>query len=381
MQQGQSRKGQLGVRQFRRVYGLVALGVAAVLVAAAWAPTAEATTTSKAPPVVVKVSGNSLVDGSGNTIRLLGVDRSGTEYACIQGWAIFDGPSDATSIAAIASWHTNAVRIPLNEDCWLGINETSADQAQMGMVYRQAIKAYVKLLHQAGMAAILDLALTAPGKEQATGASLEPMPDQHAVTFWTEVANAFKNDPGVLFDLYNEPNNVDWPCWLSGCKVNDALSPGKTFKAVGMQTLVNAVRATGATEPIMAGGLEYASDLSQWPAGLTDPAGQLVASTHVYNNSNETEAIWDAQLAPIAAAYPIVTGELGETDCADSFVDSYMTWADAHGVSYLGWTWDATDASGFTCAGGPSLIVDYDGTPTPYGLGLQQHLAALASAS
>jgi len=148
-----------------------------------------------------------------------------------------------------------------------------------------------------------------------------------------------------------------------------------------MQTLVNAVRATGATEPIMAGGLEYASDLSQWPAGLTDPAGQLVASTHVYNNSNETEAIWDAQLAPIAAAYPIVTGELGETDCADSFVDSYMTWADAHGVSYLGWTWDATDASGFTCAGGPSLIVDYDGTPTPYGLGLQQHLAALASAS
>ena len=37
-------------------------------------------------PVVVKVVGNHLVNGAGQTIRLLGVDRSGTEYACIEGW-------------------------------------------------------------------------------------------------------------------------------------------------------------------------------------------------------------------------------------------------------------------------------------------------------
>src|SRR5256885_16357465 len=75
-----------------------------------------------AAPLSISVSGNHLINGSGQTIRLLGVNRSGTEYACIQGWGLFDGPNDATSVAAMAAWHINAVRLPLNEDCWLNIN-------------------------------------------------------------------------------------------------------------------------------------------------------------------------------------------------------------------------------------------------------------------
>jgi aldehyde dehydrogenase (NAD+) len=37
------------------------------------------------------VRGNHLVNAQGQVTRLLGVDRSGTEYACEQGWGIF-GP-------------------------------------------------------------------------------------------------------------------------------------------------------------------------------------------------------------------------------------------------------------------------------------------------
>ena len=68
------------------------------------------------------VRGNHLVNGAGKTVRLLGVDRSGLEYACVQGWGFSDGPTDAASIAAMKAWRINAVRVPLNEDCWLGIN-------------------------------------------------------------------------------------------------------------------------------------------------------------------------------------------------------------------------------------------------------------------
>ena len=50
----------------------------------------------------LRVSGNELVDGNDNVVRLQGVNRSGTEYACVQGWGIFDGPNDAASIEAIA---------------------------------------------------------------------------------------------------------------------------------------------------------------------------------------------------------------------------------------------------------------------------------------
>ncbi len=56
----------------------------------------------------IRVRGNRLVDGTGNAIHLQGVNRSGTEYACIQGWGIFDGPSDSSSVQAIASWNVTS---------------------------------------------------------------------------------------------------------------------------------------------------------------------------------------------------------------------------------------------------------------------------------
>lgn len=320
--------------------------------------------------VSVRVVGNELVNGQGDPIRLLGVDRSGTEYACIQGWGIFDEPSDASSVAAIASWHVNAVRVPLNEDCWLGIN--GVDPAYAGANYQSAIEAYVTTLNAAGMIAILDLHWNAPGTEPATGQQVMADAD-HSPAFWTSVATAFEDDPGVVFDLYNEPNGISWSCWLNGCT-----APGG-WQTAGMQSLVDAVRATGATQPIMVGGLNWAGDLSSWlQYEPVDPDHQLVASVHIYNFSEcNTAACWNQTIAPVAAQVPVVTGELGENDCAQAFVDSYMAWADAAGVSYLGWTWDA--GGGWTCSGGPALITDYDGTPTPYGLGLQTHLAALAS--
>src|SRR6516225_12216455 len=77
---------------------------------------------ARAATLSVRVNGNRLVDQNGTPMRLLGVNRSGTEYACAQGWGIFDGPSDSASARAIVSWEANAVRVPLNETCWLGIN-------------------------------------------------------------------------------------------------------------------------------------------------------------------------------------------------------------------------------------------------------------------
>ena len=55
----------------------------------------------------------------------------------------------------------------------------------------------------------------------------------------------------------------------------------------------------------------------------------------------------------------MVSGEIGEGDCRDTYIDPYMDWADRHGISYLAWTWDA--GGGWTCDGGPSLIKDYAG--------------------
>src|SRR5438309_4597803 len=103
------------------------------------------------------VSGNHLVDGAGRTIQLRGANVSGTEYACDQGstapygWSIYAGqPLDQLSTyQAMQAWGINVVRVPLNEDCWLSINQV--DPAFSGANYRNAIQTEVNLIQQAGM--------------------------------------------------------------------------------------------------------------------------------------------------------------------------------------------------------------------------------------
>ncbi|MGN6674808.1 MAG: cellulase family glycosylhydrolase, partial [Thermomicrobiales bacterium] len=326
-------------------------------------------------------AGTQLVDGRDQPVRLLGVNRSGTEYACIQGWGFFDGPSDAASLQAIAAWHTTAVRIPLNEDCWLAIN--GAPAAYAGAAYQQAIAGYIATVQAAGLVPILELHWTGAGSAPATGQ--QPMPNRdHSVTFWQQVATAYRGNPGVVFELFNEPypdGNQDtpaaWDCWQHGTTAsNRAACPGSgyTYQAAGMQELVDAVRATGAPNVILLGGVQYANALSGWLAHRpSDPANNLAAAWHVYNfNVCNTTACYDATAGPVAAAVPLVTTELGENDCAHGFIDVLLPWLDGHGAGYLAWTWDTWGGCG------PVLITRYDGTPTTYGQGFRDHLAAIA---
>jgi hypothetical protein len=320
------------------------------------------------------VAGNELTNAAGQMLQLHGVNRSGTEYACIQGWGIFDGPSDLASISAMASWHVNAVRIPLNEDCWLGINGALA--AYSGSNYQSAIRGYVGTLEQAGLYPILDLHWNAPGSAQAMG--LEPMPDEdHSPAFWESVANAFRGDGAVIFDLFNEPypdSNQDtttaWVCWRDG-----GSCPGVPYAAAGMQELVNAVRSTGATNLILVSGIQYANALDQWLAYRpADPLNNLAAAWHNYASGIcNTPNCWNSTAGAVLMQSPLVATEIGQNDCAHGYIDPLMDWLDGEGAGYLAWAWNPYD-----CASFPSLITDYDGTPTAYGAGYEAHLATFA---
>jgi hypothetical protein len=349
-------------------------------------PTGPPTTPPAGGPAPeLKVSGNTFVDAGGNTVRLLGVNRSGGEFACVQGNGIWDGPMDASSVAAIKSWNVNAVRVPLNSDCWLGLD--NVDPAYRGAAYQNAVRNYVTLLEENGITPILELHWshgTWTGYdshcETANAECQKPMPDaEHAPAFWSQVATMFKGDTAVVFDLFNEPypNNLQvmdygqsWACWRDG----GSACTGLTYEAAGMQDLLDAVRSTGARNVVLVAGNSYSNDLSQWLAQKpSDPTGNLAAAWHSYNfNYCKDASCWDQQLAPVAAQVPLVAGEIGENTCGHSYVDTLMAWLDARGASYLGWTWNTWD-----CSSGPSLISSYDGTPTAYGAGLRDHLLSL----
>ena len=331
------------------------------------------------------VSGNRLVNAHGRPVVLHGVNRSGTEFLCVQGHGIFDGPSGQASVSAMKSWGINAVRIPLNEACWNGA--PYVNPAYSGANYQSAIRSYVNLLNANGMVAILDLhwtegRYTGPSSACASAQArcLKPMPDAaQAIPFWTSVAQDFKGNGAVLFDLFNEPfperaarNEADgWACWLHG-----GSCPGIGYPVAGMQALVDAVRGTGARNVILVGGLTWANDLTGWLASEpADPAHNLAASWHSYNfNACSNVSCWDSQVAPVLAQVPLVAGEIGENTCASGYITALMSWLDSQSASYLAWAWNAD----FNCSSGPSLITSYTGTPTPYGAGYQSHLLSLA---
>jgi endoglucanase len=327
----------------------------------------------------LRVRGNQLVDGpgAGRAVQLLGVNRSGLEYQCIQGRGFFDSAhpyviDTPAMIAAMKSWDINVVRVPLNEDCWLGLGTRSG---LGGAPYRSIVARYVHALVSAGLYVIVDLDWTAPGRLRATGEN--QMPDQdHAPAAWRSMASTFKGDHALIFDLFNEPYGVDWSCWLNGCEI-PASGAVPAYRAAGMQELVDVVRSTGARQPLLLGGLNYASDLSGWAAHAPkDPAHALIASQHDYGGLSPCDASCRAAIVATHRRYPVLLGELGETDCRDSYIDAMMRFADAHGIGYLGWAWDAVKPGGWSCSGGPSLITNYNGTPTAYGVGFRDHFQA-----
>jgi hypothetical protein len=304
----------------------------------------------------------------------------------VQGKGMWDsGPVDQASVDAMRTWHVRAVRIPLNEDCWLGLGGTPS-----GATYQQAVEDYVDLLVANGINPILDLHWThgaytgnSSACADATATCQKPMPDaQYSPQFWTGVATAFKGNDAVVLDLFNEPypdaanNFADateaWTCLRDG-----GTCTGIGYPVAGMQSLVNAVRATGATNVLMVAGLTWTNDLSQWLAyEPTDPANNIVASWHSYNfNGCVSTSCWDSQVGAVAAKVPVQAGEIGQNTCAHDYVDQVMAWADAHGVGYTAWTWNP-----WGCGSGNVLIQDYSGTPTStYGEGYKAHLLTVSS--
>jgi hypothetical protein len=360
----------------------------------------DARTTRRAAAISgLHVVGNQIRDGNNQPVRLRGVNEPSSEYACIFDYGVFNhrvaGVSDDTSVQALLSWKINMVRLPLNEDCWLNINTAGLDPANLGANYQLAINQYVTKLTAAGIAVILDLHWAAPGNTRATGQL--PMANRdHSITFWQQVANAFKSNTGVIFDLYNEPypdNNVDsvaaWTCLRDGSPPGGPTAScpgsGSNYAAAGMQELLNAVRGTGATNLVLVAGVTYTGHLSQWMTYKpNDPLNNLAASVHIYPGGSQCSDLVciNAELGPLVQSYPLIAGEIGQSSCAVNLINPVIDWLESKSQHFLAWQWingscDGSDAEGNFYG----LITNHaTGAPTAgYGQGYKDRLAALVA--
>jgi hypothetical protein len=381
-------------------------------------PTTQPPPTTVAPPTTappstatfgVHVNGANLVDANGNVVQLHGVNRPGLEYECVSGGAFLSGDSGdpittlayADTAAAGLNWHgLNVVRVPLNEDCWLGINGVNASFA--GANYQAFVTRLVNDLTAAGKYVILDLHWAAAGSFKAVSQNIAADED-HSVTFWTQVASTFKSNPAVIFDLFNEPrlncgtgsgcpyagngnygqqNGWIWNLYLNGgnytiTSVDSMPSQfvGSTMAIAGNQQLVNAIRFTGANNVIAIEGLGYGNSLDAWSQYVpNDPAHQIMVSAHQYPSSGakNTSTLTNGW----AGHYPMLLGEFGEWDCGSTpgtFAQQEISWANANGYSWTAWGWDAGEG-----CNGPSVVTsDDNGSASVYGIVIKQSLASM----
>lgn len=357
----------------------------------------------------ISISGNRFIDASGNIVQLRGVNLSAMEFTAIQGW----DPSDPTggnfgqpnnpNWAAISRWKANIVRIPLNEASWLGLTCTDTDgvihQADPGGNYKQFLANMVQQANAAGMYAILDLHWAAPGNS-CPMLQTQMADADHSLDFWTSVAGAYKTNPAVMFDLFNEPfMNVDfqgdpWAYVMYGTNGSFSGYPAGSTKGnqqnintpwqiASYQAMINAVRATGATNVVLIGSLSYTADLSGWLAHVpVDPLNQMAASWHpyptygakfgtpIYAQPGFAPQVFSEVQAILGAGIPVLATETGDQASAGTvgapLVTTITTFADQNGIGVLGWTWDVWTQPSFV------LIKDANGTPTDgYGVTFQ----------
>jgi hypothetical protein len=250
------------------------------------------------PPAPLHVDGRRLLDAHGTEVWLQGVNVPSLDWSN-SGEAVL--PSLVT---AIAVWKANVIRLPVSGERWFG---REPGQQDGGAAYRALVAQAVRATSSRGAWLILDL-----HRFRA--------PTDADVAFWTSAAAAFKDDPAVVFGLFNEPHDVSWAVWRDGGDVTDrkqggdALAENKeavtTFHSPGLQALVAAARGTGARNLILAGGLDWSYNLSGILDGhaLDDLGGSgIVYDTHVYPWKGD----WQGKFLAVAERHPVLLGEVG----------------------------------------------------------------------
>jgi endoglucanase len=380
-------------------------------------PISIATVSAPPQPVAfgVKVTNGKLTDMAGNPMRMKGVNISGAEFAAIQGWATTDilggQVSGQTALtinwAAIKAWVPAgvipAVRVPFNTASLEGATtydyNGAARKPAMGSNYSTQYVQMAKSANAAGVVFIADQHWSAPNMVTPGSASPRPFSPMgqgpaadtvNSIDAMTILGTAFKGMPGVIIDLFNEymldqyggaPGADIWATWLNGgtcVKFPNNTSGGsnydfvQTTQTAGMQQLLDAFRATGASNICITGGVNWGSDNSGWLAHKpNDPLGQLMASSHFYPSvavgapgyASLNQARCAQLQAIVASGVPCILGEVGGAVVTgatnDAYTDAAIAFAVANDISYVGWAWD-------TWANATNVLIkDSSGTPTP----------------
>lgn len=300
-----------------------------------------------------------ILAATGTPVLLRGVNRSGLEYSepDEDGFLSAADLSRAEIRHLVEAWNCDILRIPFNQD-WA----IRGRRGQSGEQYLLALDRVIEWAARYGAYTVLDLQwLQADIPYGGDRNFVAPLPDLDSIRLWETLADRYRDEPAVLYDIFNEPHDK-----LDGdphpLLRPDGTAYPETWRAVTMaewlpwaERLIAAIRGRHPDPVIWVPGIEWAYDLR----GVELDAPNLVYSTHVYPNKGWN---WDEAFGQLARRAPVFAGEWGGTEADEGWG---FELADYFDRLQMGWTaWSFTDF--------PHLMTRY--MPTPFGALVKERL-------
>lgn len=337
-------------------------------------------------------AGNQILSAeSCEPVRFVGVSHPALAFNA-DGGRLGNADSAAVDFARIREWGANTVRLELAQHFWVPGARFYDPR------YEVRVERAVRAARAAGLRVILVLHLSDRGDPGYPADALttnmhQPMADaNHSIPFWRSVAAKFKDDGGILFELYSEPYPIggengfsNWDIWLNGGlhPADDVYEPRAAFQAAGMQQLYQAVRDAGAHNLVIASGTYWGYDLS----GVPDHRVQgynVVYATHPWEAADRQPGDWEDDWVFLTRTDPVMITEFGGYDCQERYPSAVLDKADELGISWIAWAWISPSATSSKEQNGPGdsicefpmLLTGWEGTPSRVGALVKARLAS-----
>jgi hypothetical protein len=324
----------------------------------------------------LKVVGTKLVTGDGKPFHGRGANLHDTR-SCNACTAMAPNPQGLNAWAdeLIDTWHANFIRFDLEAYADNGGYRVQWKSLLDDPGYYADIQTVVHHMTSKPGVYVMVTLFTDPSQVPDNSAQHSEWPTDTTQPVYQKLAEAFYNDPQVLFGLMNEPH--------------DDASHNADLAAIftkSIQTIraVEQSHGTPAHIVVAQAAQGYARDLSYWVA---NPLGANVAyETHPYNPQSD----FDSLFVQPSKKIPVIIGEFGPATIGSTV---YMTLADAQAlmavaetneIPYIGWNFhqrcppnmlNDTGGNGYDGCGFVGAGTIYTWPPTAWGQAFKDRLA------
>ncbi len=299
--------------------------------------------------------------------------RSPAKY---NGW-VADTNCGPALFAAIKGWGADTVRFLVSQ-YFLNLSLNPPPSPPPAYYDPQYFANACSIIHQAREAGLV-VEIAMQDEPESGGPMFHGLPTSETLDNWLALDREFGTDRGVMYELYNEPqqeppgthtpgtptpaptcsagltsppvpSQADWALWLNGGPAYYPPKYTESFTAIGMQPIITALRMNGATNTFVLDGLALATTLNGIPT-VSDPTlNRIGYGIHQYLQGGTVGPCdWELNFGNQSESLPIFVDEwfacentkpgLAGLDSYQPAVD-FLNYLREKGIGIGGWAID-----------------------------------------